>query len=274
MIFKNLHISCSIKIFILLYFVFFIHDVNAQKKRPLQIMDTVTNESDSATSVPGNDDGTVTFEKKDGNFFLRKELFSDHDTFQLRSVPDSIVKKMQDDDAFWYASHDFRKKATPHSPSFLERLLNQSWFRTLIWFLIIAGFISVLTWYLISSNVSIFRRGPGEIKQEETEDSTENIFEINFEKERSKAIAESHYRIAVRLMFLSVLKNLSQKDLILYKQGKTNFDYLLQMQPTKYYSEFSRITRNYEYSWYGQFEVDSGIYNLIRQDFDNFNRRF
>ena len=236
-------------------------------------VDTITDESDSGTSDQEDDNGTVTVEKKDRELFLRKELFSDHDSFQLRSVPDSIVKKLQGDDAFWYASHDFRKKSKPPKQSFLEQLLNKSWFRTLIWTLIIVGFISVLTWYLISSNVSIFSRRSGEIKQEESEGSSENIFEINFEKEISKAISESQYRVAVRLMFLNVLKNLSQNGLISYKQGRTNLDYLFQMQKTGYYKEFFRLTRDFEYTWYGKFDLNSETFSIIKNDFETFRNR-
>jgi hypothetical protein len=236
--------------------------------------DTVTDETDSATSDPESDNGTLSLEKKERDFFLKKELFnSEHDSFKIRSVPDSVIKKMQDDDAFWYASHDFRKKSKPPRQSFLERLLNRSWFRSFIWFLIIAGFISVVTWYLVSSNVLIFSRKPGEITQGDTEDSSENIFEINFEREISRAISESQYRVAVRLMFLNVLKNLSQKELITYKQGKTNFDYLLQMQSTGYYKDFFRLTRDYEYTWYGKFDISSETFAIIKNDFESFRNR-
>jgi hypothetical protein len=265
--------------FLLLSFICCIYNIQAQKIRPLQIMDTVsvdtiTDETDSATSIQEDDNGTITSEKKDGDFFIKKELFNPaHDSFQLRTVPDSIIKKLQGEDAFWYASHDFRKKSTPPKQSFLERLLNQSWFTTLIWFLIIGGFISVVVWYLISSNVSIFSRSPREIKQGDIEDSSENIFEINFEKEISKAISESQYRIAVRLMFLNILKNLSQKNIIAYKQGRTNFDYLMQIQSTGYYKDFFRLTRDYEYTWYGKFDISFETFSIIRNNFESFRNR-
>jgi len=74
-------------------------------------------------------------------------------------------------------------------------------------------------------------------------------------------------------MFLRLLKDLSQKNIIQYAQGKTNFDYLMQLHPTKYYRDFFRITRNYEYSWYGQFDVTEDMYHIIQSDFSNFDRQ-
>jgi hypothetical protein len=45
----------------------------------------------------------------------------------------------------------------------------------------------------------------------------------------------------------------------------------MQLSPTKYYQDFFRITRNYEYSWYGKFEVNEDAYRIIRQDFEQFD---
>ena len=85
----------------------------------------------------------------------------------------------------------------------------------------------------------------------EEELATEDIFAINYQKEIDKAAQQGNYRLAVRLLFLRILKNLSQKNIIRYTQDKTNLDYLVQLHATRYYSDFFRITRNYEYSWYG-----------------------
>ena len=106
---------------------------------------------------------------------------------------------------------------------------------------------------------------------EEAIAETDNIFEINYQREIDKAVSNGNYRFAVRLMFLRLLKNLSDKKVIHYKQDSTNFDYLLQLHPTKYYHDFFRLTRNYEYSWYGQFDIDPEKFSLIRKDFENFD---
>jgi hypothetical protein len=65
---------------------------------------------------------------------------------------------------------------------------------------------------------------------------------------------------------------MSEKNIIQYKQDKTNFDYLLQLHPTKHYNSFFRITRNYEYSWYGKFDVSEQAYRVISSEFDQFDR--
>ena len=92
--------------------------------------------------------------------------------------------------------------------------------------------------------------------------------------EIEKAIQENNYRVAIRLMFLRALKNLAQKNVIHYKQEQTNFDYLMQLHTTTYYKDFFRLTRHYEYAWYGQFAVSNSSFAIIKKEFENFDRQF
>jgi hypothetical protein len=143
----------------------------------------------------------------------------------------------------------------------------------MIWIVILAIFIGGILMYLGGNNIGLFRKknvltGDGEKEEEITED----IFAINYQKEIDKAAAQGNYRVAIRLMFLRALRNLSEKNIIRYKQDKTNLDYLMELHPTAYYNSFFRITRNFEYSWYGQFAVSEEGYKVIRSDFDQFDK--
>jgi hypothetical protein len=198
------------------------------------------------------------------------------DTLQLRTVPDSVVIKYKSDPAFCYADRSFNKKEEKQpeeDPSFLSRLFRKQWFKALTWFIIIGGFIAVLIWYLAVNDAGIFRSRPKSIDPEsESGEMPENIFEINYEKEIDKAISNADYRLAVRLLFLRLLKNCADKNIIQYKQEKTNLDYLMQLYNTSYYSHFFRLTRDYEYTWYGQFELNREKFDLIKTDFEKFDQ--
>jgi hypothetical protein len=74
-------------------------------------------------------------------------------------------------------------------------------------------------------------------------------------------------------MFLRLLKSLADKNIIQYKPDRTDFDYLMQLHSTGYYDDFFRLTRNYEYSWYGQFDIDHERFSVMRKDFDNFDNK-
>jgi hypothetical protein len=227
---------------------------------------------DSAAEVM--DEGTKEVTNTDEQYFSYKWQ-SEDDSFsvQQRHVPDSLAKEMQQDDDFWYAHTEIKKP----DPKLIKRnyvpLGRQPWFQTLLWLIIIGGFAAAIIWYLASSNVGLFRKRNIETRGEISDEIPEDIFAINYQKEIDKAEKQGNYRFAIRLMFLRLLKDMTEKSIIQYKQDRTNFDYLLQLQPTVYYSNFFRITRNYEYSWYGHFDVNEEAYRIIRSDFDQFDRQ-
>ncbi len=193
-------------------------------------------------------------------------------SLQNRNLPDSITKKLKADKSFWYVNYPFekeKKEIEEEDPPFIEGKL----FQTILWLLIIASFAVFVIIYLNNSNVRLFRKADKAIAEgEEDGVETDNIFEINYQREIDRAVNNGNYRLAVRLMFLRVLKNLSDKKVIQYKHDRTNFDYLLQLHSTKYYNDFFRITRNYEYSWYGQFDIAPEKFTIIRNDFEDFDR--
>lgn len=214
--------------------------------------------------------------------------------FQQRRLPANALKEMQEDDDFWYANADAereKQKATtppkrevkngqqkeneieePEKEPYVP-VSRQGWFQTLMWIVIVAGFAGALMWYLAGSNVGLFRKKDKKIVGgEEDEQMPEDIFAINYQKEIDKAASLGNYRLAIRLMYLRVLKNLAEKEIIRYKQDRTNFDYLVQLHQTAHYNGFFRITRHYEYSWYGKFNVSDEAYGVIRTEFDHFEK--
>ena len=111
------------------------------------------------------------------------------------------------------------------------------------------------------------------MEQLEGEQGTEDIFGINYQKEIEKAIAAGDYRLAVRLLFLQLLRGLSDRNIIQYSHERTNLDYLMQVHHAPWYQQFFRITRNYEYVWYGLFEIDQHKFEAINKDFKNLENR-
>jgi hypothetical protein len=209
------------------------------------------------------------------NHFLNK---SDYERLEIqqRNIPDTVIKRLKEEKAFWYADKDFNKKIKEKKQENNKRyvpLSEQTWFQTLLWLLIIGGFAAAVIWYLADNRVGLFRKKNKKAKEDDERVMPENIFAINYQLEIDKATTQNNYRLVVRLMFLRLLKNLSERNIILYKQDKTNFDYLMQLQPTAFYKDFFRITRNYEYSWYGKFEVSVEAYSIIKGEFDHFENR-
>jgi hypothetical protein len=215
-------------------------------------------------------------EKAEDEYFWEKEYQDDGwMQYKQRKIADSTLKKMQEDDDFWYANAIFNKEQKENKKQGGYIPLGQrTWFQTLIWIIIVGGFVTFLIIYLSGSEIGLFRKKSIPVKtSEEEEEMPEDIFAINYQKEIDKAAAQGNYRLAVRLMFLRLLKSMAEKNVIIYKQDKTNFDYLLQLHTTNYYHDFFRITRHYEYSWYGKFDVNSDAYQLISKEMIQFENQ-
>jgi len=260
------------------------------------------NAQEEQKKAPGSGDTTTTAEETtvdyqsgpDANF---RNIW-DTLIIQRRSLPAAVVKQLKGDKDFWYADADIKKNKSKEqveyenengqksikskeeqginekrSNSSYVPLGQRSWFQTLLWIVIVLAFAAVLFMYLSGSNIGLFRRKNVKISGTQDEEViTEDIFAINYQKEIDKAAAQGNYRLAVRLMFLRILKSMAEKNIIRYKQDKTNLDYLLELHPTNYYQLFFRITRNYEYTWYGKFPLSEEAYKVIRSDFDQFEK--
>jgi len=190
-----------------------------------------------------------------------------------RRVPDSTLQRLRHDEAFWYANAELKKKKEETTDtSFLQWLFGQRWFSNLIWTIIILSFVSVLFLFLIKSNIALFRKSPKRIGENNVAAVPEDIFTIDYEAALKEALAASDYQSAVRFLYLRTLTILSDKNLIDYKTGATNSDYLLQLQQTPYYAPFKKLTRHFEYAWYGRFQVPPGAYPHIEQEFTTFKQ--
>ena len=100
----------------------------------------------------------------------------------------------------------------------------------------------------------------------------ENIHAIDFTDTISEAITQKNYRLAVRLYYLKALKELTDKGMIDWRINKTNRSYVYELNSPKLRPDFERITRQFEFAWYGDFPVDEERFADIKQHFLHFSK--
>ncbi|RYZ28280.1 MAG: hypothetical protein EOO10_10100 [Chitinophagaceae bacterium] len=193
---------------------------------------------------------------------------------EVQKVPSAKVEELKGDDAYWYANQAPEKKKKQEAqqqPKSSKGLLDAGWFRNLLWIIILCSFIGVVIWYLASSNINLFQKGSKKIVENEVEEEiTDDIFSINYEREIEKAADAKNYRLAIRLWYLKTLKELSDRNIIDYRNEKTDSEYVNSLNGSRYYKDFFRLTRNFEYTWYGQFNLSAEAYNMMQTDFITF----
>lgn len=137
------------------------------------------------------------------------------------------------------------------------------------WVLPTLGILGLL--YLILRSVNLLKTGPKKSPLAYYE-ALENIHEIDFDSEIENAIAQYNYRLAVRLLYLKCLKQLSDAGLIHWQIDKTNSAYYNELSNPEQRSSFRMLTHRFEYVWYGGFAVDERAFNDINGLFQQFKK--
>jgi hypothetical protein len=227
---------------------------------------------DSLNTSPDLEDTVITqVTSEDGN----TELF---DTIKeplevvVRKIPDTVVSQLKRDENYWYVNTAPEREKIK-APDKNTKWYRSAWFTQLLWFVVVGSFIAILIWFLASSNISLFRKKNVAIKDIEEMDPGENIFTLDYGKELHKALAANDFRLAIRLWYLSTLRDLAENEFITYKTGKTNSDYVAQLYNTALYKKFSTLTRVFEYTWYGELALNHERYALLQKDFESFKEQ-
>ncbi len=95
----------------------------------------------------------------------------------------------------------------------------------------------------------------------------ENIHEMNFDTLIHEATEKKEYRLATRLVFLYSLKILSDKHLIDFSPGKTNHDYVEELQKGEIKTGLNELSFYFDYAWYGGFAINEVQFQKIKSTF-------
>ncbi len=123
-------------------------------------------------------------------------------------------------------------------------------------FIGIAGYLMVR--FFLNSSLSGFIK-----KKEEKIHSIDSVLvdadmsAIDLSKLIEEAEKRQDFRLAIRFIYLKLLRTLDDKQLIHWKAEKTNSDFISELSVPNLKTDFVRVTRLYEYFWYGEFEIDS-----------------
>ncbi len=156
---------------------------------------------------------------------------------------------------------------TPKSGSFMNQLLGGSVIKVILWTLAIL-FVGIIVYQLLKSNglfQSSYKSKVSEKAAEEEELSLQNDFDPLIDQ----AVRQGDYRMAVRYNFLKTLQQLRDKNQINYEPDKTNSRYVYEI-PVNWRNDFSQLILQYEYVWYGHFDISQEKYELVQRGFNSF----
>ena len=75
-------------------------------------------------------------------------------------------------------------------------------------------------------------------------------------------------RIAIRYYYLWLLQKLNKYHHIKFHPEKTNSDYLYELTNVKYRTSFANLSYIYDYTWYGEAELNEEDFARVKDNFD------
>jgi len=98
--------------------------------------------------------------------------------------------------------------------------------------------------------------------------NTEQLIQsADFEQLISEIEKQGNTRQSIRLYYLWLLKNLKDKELIVWLPEKTNADYLAELRDETLRKQFAYLSYLYNNIWYGEFSITDDEYVAARKAF-------
>lgn len=194
-----------------------------------------------------------------------------------RNISLDSIHSIQNDKDFYYMSYidsllranEAAKKKQPEvSPKPSISFWNLPFIKYGLWVLAIIIICSIL--YKLFLEGGMFRSNKKqtsvEIKIEE------DIAESDVERQMQRAILNKNYRLATRYQFLKTLNKLGEKGILQLATDKTNYQYAsdLRVKSASSANHFSRLSLQYEYIWFGEFNINEEQFSSIQQQHKQF----
>lgn len=149
--------------------------------------------------------------------------------------------------------------------SFFQGAVETNWGRVFWW---VFGVVVVVAVIMVLLKVDAFKvLYSGEGAKVSYQVIEENIHEMDFEKLIQEAVQQHDYRKGVRLIFLQALKMLADKHFIVWEQGKTNHDYVAELEKGDLKTGLNELSFYFEYAWYGNFVVSKELFVNVQNIF-------
>lgn len=134
-------------------------------------------------------------------------------------------------------------------------------------------FIIVSVVILWIAHILIKNRKPSNPKvvvDVENDWNPEVISKTELELRLEAAMLDEDFRECVRIYFTFILKELIRKSWISWKKEKTNYHYVLEMHKRENASHFNECVRVYDIVWYGDYQINKEIFELLQPTFENY----
>lgn len=147
-------------------------------------------------------------------------------------------------------------------------------FRILPYVIVIFAFVLIVLKLANIEFNSIFHRNSKSTMPVYFSNDIQDIKNLPIEKLLLEAEKNLDYKLMIRYTYLLILRNLHNKELIQWEIHKSNYDYLYETKALDIALDFKRLTINYEFVWYGDFNLEQKLGESIFHEMKSFNNDF
>ena len=113
------------------------------------------------------------------------------------------------------------------------------------------------------------RKARRAILDSEEGEQHEDFNEIDFASALEEALKANDFNKAIRLLYLSALKELTEREHIRWQSGKTNYQYQQELQVSHLQGAFRKLGYFFEYAWYGNFRISEHQYKEAERSYQS-----
>jgi len=193
----------------------------------------------------------------------------------LRTLPDTTVRRWQDDRVFAYANDPEYWKIRRERPNAFSRWLSgvllSKGFRYAVLLLLGGLLIFAIVRIAMENNLSLFYRG-GRKRKGSGDDTDSLLEEEDIDQRLQHFLQAGDKRQATRYLYLKTLRLLSARNLIRRHADTTNQEYLRQLKDTPPEAAFRFLTGAYERVWYGDFVLSDASFRRLHDYFSDLHK--
>jgi len=174
------------------------------------------------------------------------------------------------DDETEHGQQEYHPKDEKNKPRYRQKNQSTSGGGGMSWLSYLLAFLLVvLLAFLI---YQLFLKSSFDDKGQKIASSFEDVEPTQIPKSElelllEKALKENDFRSAIRIYFIFIIKDLSEKEWIRWEKKKTNFSYLIEMRNKPQYNSFNETVSIYELVWYGNYTIKKEDYKNIEPQF-------
>ena len=204
--------------------------------------------------------------KKDRDFAYMKYLDS-----LLRNTKDLQVDTFSVGDASSSEGREVRQNPRRINVPQVN-IFSNSIVKIILW--ILAAFLIGFIIYKLFLGENFFRRSRSYKNMSGTGKEGDDMSDPSaYDKLVAQAVLNKNYRLAIRYLYLQTLQKLSAVGSLQFAADKTNYQYVNELGGTPYQNDFAALTLNYEYVWYGKFDINEDVYKRLSVDYRSFNQK-